>query len=328
MQGTFLHRLMEVCNNALTARNRQSRDEVALPRFLGVGAPRSGTTWLYKNLKSHPQIWLPPLKELHYFDCQRRGASSYSLVPNANVWRMSWYWYYRHLKQLYGRLAKRRGGIRWTMRYTFGARSDRWYASLFRPDYVSGEITPGYILLPRPVIEDIHRLNPDMKIIMLLRNPVSRAWSAARRALGRKIMRATDAQILDLVDSPKCVMRADYVRAVNDWRGVFGDQVFIGFFDQLVSAPRDLLRSVLQFLNVDSADQFIPETIENVVNSSFKKRELPENLVPHMYETYIDQLRILEKMLGGPVSKWLAKAEEALATRGAVCLDQHACAIG
>ncbi len=197
--------------------------------------------------------------------------------------------------------------------HTFGVRSDRWYASLFRPDYVSGEITPGYILLPRSVIEDIHRLNPDMKIIMLLRNPVSRAWSGARLALGRKVMRATDAQILANIDHPSTVIRGDYVNAINNWRGVFGDQVFIGFFDQLVSAPRDLLRAVLRFLDVDSSDEVIPQTVEKEVNSSFKKRELPENLIPHMYATYIDQLRVLEKMLGGPVTKWLAKAEEAVA---------------
>ena len=290
--------------------------EIKLPRFLGVGAPRAGTSWLYQNLKPHPRIWLPPLKELHYFDFQRRGASKYHPIPTARVWAGSWWWYYRHLKQLLGQRGRPGGGLRWTLRYAFGSRTDRWYASLFNPDFVSGEITPGYILLPRPVIEDIYRLNPAMKIIMLLRNPVSRAWSAARKALGRKIMRATDAQILKIVDTPQTIMRGDYVRAINNWRGVFGDQVFIGFFDDLVSAPRDLLRSIFAFLGIDSGDEFIPQTIEKVVNASFNKRELPGNLVPHMYATYIDQLRELEKLVGGPAAKWLAKAEEAVAGAG------------
>ena len=39
-----------------------------LPDFLCIGAQKSGTTWLYHNLKQHPQVWLPPVKELHYFD--------------------------------------------------------------------------------------------------------------------------------------------------------------------------------------------------------------------------------------------------------------------
>ena len=39
-----------------------------LPDFLGIGAQKAGTTWLALNLGVHPQVWLPPIKELHYFD--------------------------------------------------------------------------------------------------------------------------------------------------------------------------------------------------------------------------------------------------------------------
>lgn len=41
---------------------------VIKPNFLCIGAQKSGTTWLYYNLKEHPQIWLPLYKEIHYFD--------------------------------------------------------------------------------------------------------------------------------------------------------------------------------------------------------------------------------------------------------------------
>ena len=40
----------------------------ALPDFLGIGVPKAGTTWLYANLAAHPQLFLPPKKEIHYFD--------------------------------------------------------------------------------------------------------------------------------------------------------------------------------------------------------------------------------------------------------------------
>src|ERR1700693_6546256 len=40
----------------------------AQPDFLCVGAHKSGTTWLYRQLDSHPDFWMPPIKELHYFD--------------------------------------------------------------------------------------------------------------------------------------------------------------------------------------------------------------------------------------------------------------------
>ena len=48
-------------------RNRRA-EEPPLPTFLGVGAPRTGTTWLHSNLRRHPDIWMTPVKEVHYFD--------------------------------------------------------------------------------------------------------------------------------------------------------------------------------------------------------------------------------------------------------------------
>lgn len=39
-----------------------------LPNFLIIGAARCATTWLSKNLMEHPDIYLHPKKELHFFD--------------------------------------------------------------------------------------------------------------------------------------------------------------------------------------------------------------------------------------------------------------------
>jgi hypothetical protein len=36
--------------------------------FLGIGAQKSGTSWLYANLKRHPAVFIPDAKELHYWD--------------------------------------------------------------------------------------------------------------------------------------------------------------------------------------------------------------------------------------------------------------------
>ncbi len=39
-----------------------------LPNFLIIGAPRAGTTWIQKNIKDHPDIFMPAEKELHFFN--------------------------------------------------------------------------------------------------------------------------------------------------------------------------------------------------------------------------------------------------------------------
>jgi hypothetical protein len=43
-------------------------DHLCLPEFLGIGAQKAGTTWLYENLRRHQEVFLPDRKELHYFD--------------------------------------------------------------------------------------------------------------------------------------------------------------------------------------------------------------------------------------------------------------------
>jgi hypothetical protein len=50
-----------------------------LPDFLVIGAARSGTTWIAKNLDSHPDIFIPREKELHFFDYQySKGLDFYA----------------------------------------------------------------------------------------------------------------------------------------------------------------------------------------------------------------------------------------------------------
>ncbi|MCC5022259.1 MAG: hypothetical protein J6386_05415 [Candidatus Synoicihabitans palmerolidicus] len=37
------------------------------PDFLGIGSLKAGTTWLSEQLSAHPDIYLPPIKETHFF---------------------------------------------------------------------------------------------------------------------------------------------------------------------------------------------------------------------------------------------------------------------
>jgi hypothetical protein len=56
-----------------------STSHLYLPQFLGIGAQKAGSTWLHENLSQHPDLYLPPLKELHYFnDNFHRSLRSYS----------------------------------------------------------------------------------------------------------------------------------------------------------------------------------------------------------------------------------------------------------
>ena len=39
------------------------------PTFICIGAQKTGTTWLHKMLKKHPDVWIPKRpKEIHFFN--------------------------------------------------------------------------------------------------------------------------------------------------------------------------------------------------------------------------------------------------------------------
>jgi len=48
------------------------------PDFLGIGAIKSGTTWLWANMREHPGIYMPSMKEVEFFDTRfDRGITWY-----------------------------------------------------------------------------------------------------------------------------------------------------------------------------------------------------------------------------------------------------------
>ena len=187
---------------------RISSQSLRLPDFLGIGAPKSGTTWLHHNLAAHPDLYLPEGKELHYFsDHQFRGLL----------------WYARQFEDA-------------------GRRK-------------CGEITPGYAVLPQRDIERIARLIPRVKLLLLVRDPVDRAWSHAvmklSRETGRSLESITDDEFEAHFSGEHSTERGDYLRMIDSWTSVFSeDQIWIGSFDVLRDRPTDLLCDVFEFLGV------------------------------------------------------------------------------
>ena len=111
-----------------------------LPHFIIIGAQRCGTTSLYRNLVKHPCVAPALLKEVHYFDWNyHRGTN----------------WYRSH----------------------FPSSLYQWYArKIWKRDTFSGEASPYYFFHPR-VPERVGKLLPEVKLVVLLRNPMHRAYS-------------------------------------------------------------------------------------------------------------------------------------------------------
>jgi Sulfotransferase family len=300
------------------------RSDKKLPTFLGIGAPRAGTTWLHANLKKHPEIWLTPVKEIHYFDSRQRG----DLRGN---------FYRRHLgkrARRYVTLATYRDRWRdgtlfsqlaWDLQFFVPPRTDRWYQRIFRPGpgQIAGEITPAYSILKPDLVEEVREINPDLRVIYLLRDPVERSWSSAvsglARRRGRPTEKITDKQLLRRFERQAHVLRTDYLRTYEIWERVFGrDQIFVGFLDEIQQDPRDLLLRLYRFLGVSDSEEHLPAGLRRKVNSSKEySAAIPENVRIHLAELYLPQLRELSARFGDPATDWLRRAEETLERSGA-----------
>lgn len=111
-----------------------------LPDFIIVGAQRSGTTSLYHYLSGHPSVRVARRKEVHFFDFNfHRG--------------MRWY------------------------RSNFPSIFHKAYVHRVRGrDILTGEASPYYLFYPHAA-RRARRVVPQAKLIVLLRNPVDRAYS-------------------------------------------------------------------------------------------------------------------------------------------------------
>lgn len=296
------------------------------PKFLGIGAQKAGSSWLHVMLSTHPDIWLPPAKEIHYFDHKfpvNRNVSKQVARPHRVFFTQN---FSRRLGKISGhRLGKKLkklsiANLAWDLKFYFGRRDDQWYAALFGQGKarLTGDITPAYSRLDRTAIEYAHNLMPDSKIILLLRDPIERAWSHALMDLARFRNRRPDQvpekEYIQHFNSTASRLRGSYFQILENWKSVYPEeQVFIGFFDQILENPAQLYKATLDFLGVSSSEDMIPAKLNEKINKG-EKIPIPENLKKELINIYMEDLQQLACQFGSYPEKWLAEASAYLKT--------------
>lgn len=264
----------------LTRRKRKSDEEVKGVRkpvsFLICGAQKAGTTALSDYIRKHPDLFIPERKELHYFDNDE----------------LSW----------------NRNGIvrRWNeSRYHRGFRQAPSHAVL-------GEATPIYMYweeAPRRIWE----YNPEMKIIVILRNPVDRAYShwAMEKNRGNEVLSFEEAieqeqercreqlplqhRIYSYVD------RGFYSVQIRRLWHLFGkERVLTLRQEKLMDEPNDCLLQVWKHLGVERTRELGPLKSHLGTYEGMMPRQTHQRLT----ERFESEIEELESMLGWDCSSW------------------------
>lgn len=295
--------------------------------FLCIGAHKAGTTWLHSNLILHPKIWLPPFKELHHFD-QQEHFEQKGHYRTGHFYRRA-LWLSTILKGVQDDLKE--GGdvsevnfelLNWASTYALTPpeeRTDQWYTGLFSAaveDRVCGEITPAYATLNLHSFNRIRELNPEIKVIFMMRNPVERTWSSFRfdkmtkkeNVLSQQLVNQFElGDVIEYANRKSTIARSNFFNTVSKIEQVFDKKnIHYIFFDDLEETPLKVLNGVCDFLNVPYSPGFFPEARKKKLISI--KKPMPENIHHYLEEQYEEMLGQLNELVPLPKT-WRVSAK-------------------
>jgi hypothetical protein len=266
----------------------------ACPDFLCIGAHKGGTTWLYQQLDSHPDFWMPPVKELHYFD--QLSRVEHSAPPRFRDERDLRFW--ESLNNLsakpdvdlenYGRLFKPKGSL------------------------LSGDISPNYSTLSSKLIRQIIRYFPNLKVIFLARDPVQRFWSHLSMEVHYRQIEPFDATNIHEVNR-NLLRRGMRLRSyptavVTRWKHyVHPDQFRVYFFVDLQRNPSELRRSILHFLGAEPDKPCGQLSADDNRWAGMEKLPLTSQVRSHLAKFFKKELKTCATRLGGPAKEWPAR---------------------
>ncbi|MCB0108675.1 MAG: sulfotransferase [Caldilineaceae bacterium] len=202
------------------------------PNFLIIGAAKAGTTSLYDYLSQHPDVYMCPLKEPKFFSLE--GHKLDFAGPG-------------------DRRANRRTVTDWDT-----------YQGLFEHSPMkraTGEKSPIY-LYDKATPQRIKRYVPDAKIVVVLRNPVARAYSNYVHMVRDSREPLTD--FTDALAAEPARIRANwaygwhykqmgfYAEQLQRYYDLFDDsQIRVFLYDDLRTQPAAMIRSLFEFIEVD-----------------------------------------------------------------------------
>jgi hypothetical protein len=209
-----------------------------------IGAQKAGTTWLYEQFIQNPCIALPKLKEVNYFNDK---YSSYTEQVLCN---------YEH-------------GIEWYISQL--AHSEGKIAIDFSPNY----------LWDKNAALRMSKDVPQAKIVVILRDPVERAYSQFIHS--RKNFYTGKTFREAITRHPDIIERGFYGKQLAVYLSLFPkNQIGVFFYSDLKRDPCAFLCSVYKFLDIK---EYVPENIYKRVNEAKEpKLELITKLVTKIYK--------------------------------------------
>lgn len=231
---------------------------MTMPNFLIIGAAKSGTTALHEYLQQHPQVYMTPNKETNFFAFEGKEINFQGPEDD---------------------------GLK-----VFSITDLETYQAQF--DEVSnetalGEACPSYLYLPQAV-ENIKKYIPDVRLIVILRNPVERAYANFLHLI-RDNREPYDDFMSALQDEPiriknnwewfwHYIQVGYYTNQLQRYYSTFpAEQIKVYLYDDLKAKPVELMQDIYRFIQVDCT--FVPDMSLRPNPSGVPKNQIIHSLV-------------------------------------------------
>jgi len=249
-----------------------------VPDFLVAGPQRTGTTWLHNNLVQHPQIFMPKRKEIFYFNLLNLPNHSKHSTHD-----LAWY-----LSYFYP------GPVRYLSNQI---RCWRQFREPFRP-LIRGEATASLAAMPPELIAEVVELNPQIKVIILVRNPIERAWSHAKLALlrstGKKLDEVSAQSFERFFQDSYEVDCGHYTKILENWSAVVKEgNAFIGNYTDVAVRPQELLTQLFEFLGVHADQKYVLRQAKEKINATVRI-DIPERFLHVLQNIYGEEVARLK----------------------------------
>ncbi|MBS3738592.1 MAG: sulfotransferase [Psychroflexus sp.] len=214
------------------------------PNFVIVGFPKCGTTSLHYYLDNHPEIFMPKQKELHYFTA--KILTSQNKGPGDNIVNQFHINSFQAYKQHFKKAQKKHKAI--------------------------GDASPSYINYPETIPDIKEKLGADIKIIIVLRDPIRRAFSNYLHLVRENREKLSFFEALKAEEQRMKMGYSDfwyykwnslYAKKIEIFKKAF-DEVYVMTNENLKQNPLESIQNLYKFLGVDAT--YKPQNLSKQYN--------------------------------------------------------------
>jgi hypothetical protein len=284
---------------------------------IGIGSQRAGSTLLHHALEASTDIFMHPVKELHYFDTLS-GVRTKEALKEFSLRQMA-----REVEKI---VTAEDLSFLTPKRYKCYLRANKILAStaienvhyldLFRPCLMGstllGEVTPEYMLLAEPAIEKMKQVIGDnAAIVLICRNPVKRFLSAVKLMNSYNNLTLTNATAEAWIQKMLAGQTGwliaqdrynNYADAIANYSKHFRHFAAISY-DEMVTTPEKTATQLAHALNLHIDTQLFKTQTSKVINNLGNDFVISEKTIQQLTNRYQNRQNFLNDFFGCQLSK-------------------------